>query len=42
MTALPMGLLSAFHPAAAKDIAAGPMNAYLNGLPETAHIAVRH
>ncbi|MBI1403865.1 MAG: hypothetical protein GC147_11700 [Porphyrobacter sp.] len=33
LTALPMGLLSAFNPAAAKDIAAG-MNAYLNGLPE--------
>lgn len=33
LTALPMGVLSAFHPAAARDIAAG-MNAYLNGLPE--------
>jgi len=33
LTALPMGLLSAFNPAAARDIAAG-MNAYLNGLPE--------
>lgn len=31
--ALPMGLLSAFRPAAAHDIAAG-MNVYLNGLPE--------
>jgi len=31
--AIPMGLLSAFDPAAAKDIASG-MNAYLNGLPE--------
>jgi hypothetical protein len=31
--ALPMGVLAAFNPAAAKDIAAG-MNAYLNGLPE--------
>lgn len=33
LTALPMGLLSAFNPAAAHDIAAG-MNAYLAGLPE--------
>lgn len=33
LTALPMGLLSAFNPAAAKDIASG-MNAYLAGLPE--------
>ena len=33
LTALPMGLLSAFSPATAKDIAAG-MNAYLGGLPE--------
>ena len=33
LTALPMGVLSAFHPLAARDIAAG-MNAYLNGLPE--------
>jgi hypothetical protein len=33
LTALPMGLLSAFNPAAAKDIATG-MNAYLGGLPE--------
>lgn len=33
LTALPMGLLSAFNPAAARDIAAG-MNAYLGGLPE--------
>ena len=31
--ALPMGLLAAFNPGAAKEIAAG-MNAYLNGLPE--------
>jgi hypothetical protein len=31
--ALPMGVLSAFRPDAARDIAAG-MNAYLNGLPE--------
>lgn len=33
LTALPMGLLSAFNPAAAADIAKG-MNAYLGGLPE--------
>jgi hypothetical protein len=33
LTALPMGLHSAFHPAAATDIAAG-MNPYLHGLPE--------
>lgn len=33
LTALPMGLLSAFNPDAAKDIATG-MNAYLSGLPE--------
>ena len=33
LTALPMGLLSAFNPAAARDIAGG-MNAYLGGLPE--------
>ena len=33
LTALPMGLLSAFNPDAAKDIASG-MNAYLAGLPE--------
>ncbi|AWW74294.1 hypothetical protein CD351_07620 [Erythrobacter sp. KY5] len=33
LTALPMGLLSAFNPAAARDIAGG-MNAYLAGLPE--------
>ena len=33
LTALPMGLLSAFNPGAAKDIASG-MNAYLGGLPE--------
>jgi len=31
--ALPMGLLAAFRPEAARDIAAG-MNAYLGGLPE--------
>lgn len=31
--ALPMGLIAAFRPDAARDIAAG-MNAYLNGLPE--------
>ncbi|MFC3101303.1 holin family protein [Altererythrobacter lauratis] len=31
--AMPMGVLSAFRPQAALDIAAG-MNAYLNGLPE--------
>lgn len=30
---LPMGLIAAFRPQAALDIAAG-MNAYLNGLPE--------
>lgn len=33
LAALPMGVLSAFNPAAARDIAAG-MNAYLTGLPE--------
>lgn len=33
LTALPMGLLSAFSPATARDIAEG-MNAYLAGLPE--------
>ncbi|GIX18687.1 holin family protein [Erythrobacter cryptus] len=33
LTALPMGVLSAFSPATARDIAAG-MNAYLAGLPE--------
>lgn len=33
LAALPMGVLSAFNPAAAHDIAAG-MNAYLAGLPE--------
>jgi hypothetical protein len=33
LAALPMGLLSAFSPSAAHDIAAG-MNAYLAGLPE--------
>jgi hypothetical protein len=31
--ALPMGVLAAFNPAAARDIAGG-MNTYLNGLPE--------
>ncbi|WP_394726863.1 holin family protein [Altererythrobacter sp. GH1-8] len=31
--ALPMGILAAFNPSAAKEIASG-MNAYLNGLPE--------
>lgn len=31
--ALPMGVLAAFNPAAAGEIATG-MNAYLNGLPE--------
>ena len=31
--ALPMGLIAAFRPEAARDIAQG-MNAYLNGLPE--------
>ena len=31
--ALPMGLIAAFRPEAARDIAAG-MNAYLGGLPE--------
>ena len=31
--ALPMGVLSAFNPQAATDIARG-MNAYLGGLPE--------
>ena len=31
--ALPMGVLAAYRPDAARDIAAG-MNAYLNGLPE--------
>ncbi|WP_427964988.1 holin family protein [Altererythrobacter sp.] len=31
--ALPMGVLAAFNPAAASDIASG-MNAYLGGLPE--------
>ena len=33
LAALPMGVLSAFDPVAARDIAAG-MNAYLAGLPE--------
>lgn len=33
LTALPMGVLAAFSPATARDIAAG-MNAYLSGLPE--------
>lgn len=31
--AIPMGLIAAFHPQIAHDIAGG-MNAYLNGLPE--------
>lgn len=31
--AIPMGMLAAFNPGAAADIASG-MNAYLNGLPE--------
>ena len=34
LAALPMGVLSAFSPDTARDIAAG-MNAYLSGLPET-------
>jgi hypothetical protein len=34
LTALPMGVLSAFDPAAARDIGAG-MNAYLAGLPDS-------
>lgn len=33
LTALPMGILAAFSPATARDIASG-MNAYLAGLPE--------
>ncbi|ASJ90866.1 holin family protein [Porphyrobacter sp. CACIAM 03H1] len=33
LASLPMGVLSAFDPAAAREIAAG-MNAYLAGLPE--------
>ncbi len=33
LTALPMGVLAAFSPVTAKDIASG-MNAYLAGLPE--------
>lgn len=33
LAALPMGVLAAFRPQAAHDIAAG-MNGYLNGLPE--------
>ena len=33
LAALPMGMLAAFSPATARDIAAG-MNAYLAGLPE--------
>ena len=32
--ALPMGVIAAFRPAAAHDIAAG-MNSYLNGLPDS-------
>jgi hypothetical protein len=34
LASLPMGVLSAFNPAAAGDIAAG-MNAYLAGLPDS-------
>ncbi|MFM7348528.1 MAG: holin family protein [Erythrobacter sp.] len=34
LAALPMGVLSAFNPVAARDIAAG-MNAYLAGLPDS-------
>ena len=33
LASLPMGILAAFNPQAARTIAAG-MNAYLNGLPE--------
>lgn len=33
LAAIPMGVLAAFNPAVAKDIAAG-MNSYLGGLPE--------
>jgi len=33
LTALPMGILAAFSPATAQEIASG-MNAYLSGLPE--------
>lgn len=33
LTALPMGILAAFHPDIARDIGEG-MNAYLGGLPE--------
>ncbi len=33
LAAIPMGMLAAFDPGVARDIAAG-MNAYLNGLPE--------
>ncbi|MEL7199276.1 MAG: holin family protein [Pseudomonadota bacterium] len=33
LTALPMGVLAAFNPSAARDIADG-MNTYLGGLPE--------
>ena len=33
LTALPMGVLAAFSPVTARDIASG-MNAYLGGLPE--------
>ena len=33
LASLPMGILAAFNPQAARNIAAG-MNAYLNGLPE--------
>lgn len=34
LASLPMGVLSAFNPAAAREIAAG-MNAYLAGLPDS-------
>ena len=37
--ALPMGLIAAFRPEAARDIAAG-MNAYLAGLPEPLYALV--
>ncbi len=35
--AIPMGILSAFEPAAARNISQG-MNAYLNGLPEELYV----
>lgn len=37
LTALPMGLLSAFSPSTASDIAGG-INAYLAGLPEPLYV----